>query len=82
MFPLNEILLAERHIVTQIVETEFVVRSEGDVASVCLAACIRVRFVFVNAIDAESVEHIERPHPLGVSFGEVVVDSDHMNSLS
>ena len=82
MFPLYEVLLAERHIVTQIVETEFVVRSERDVTSVCLAACVRIRLVFVDAIDAESVEHIERSHPLGVSFGEVVVDSDHVDSLS
>ncbi len=28
------------------------------------------------------MEHIERTHPLGVSFGQVVVDGDHMNALA
>ena len=38
--------------------------------------------MLVDTVDGEAVEHIERAHPLGVTLGEVVVDSDHMDSLA
>ena len=65
---LNEVLLRHRHVVTEIVETELVVCSEGDVACICLLAGIAVRLMLVDTVDAESVEHIERTHPLRVSL--------------
>ncbi len=82
MLSLHQILLAERHIVTEIVEAELVVRSESDVAGVCAAAGVGIRLVLVDAVDAESVEHIERTHPFGVTLGEVVIHGDHMHALA
>ena len=79
---LHKVLLAERHIVTQIVETEFVVGSESDVAGVGTAAGIGIRLMLVNAIHTQSVELIERAHPFGVSFGKVVIHSHHVHSLA
>ena len=82
MLALHEVLHRHRHIVTQIVETELIVRTESHVAFVSLPARVAVRFVFVNAVHRQSVEHIERSHPLGVSFGKIVIDSDHVYTLA
>ena len=82
MLALNEVVLGHRHIVTKVVETEFVVRTEGDVACVCLPTGIAVRLMLVDAIYAQAMELIERSHPLGISLGEVVVDGHHMYSLA
>ena len=38
--------------------------------------------MLVDAIHRESVEHIERSHPLGVTLGEVVVDGYHMHTVA
>ena len=38
--------------------------------------------MLVDTVHAETMEHVERPHPFGVSFGEVVVDRDHMHALA
>ena len=78
MFALNHIAGSHGHIVAQIVETEFVVCSECDVAVVGCAACRSVGIVFVDAVNGGAVEHIERTHPLGVTFRQVVVDGHHV----
>ena len=77
---LNQIGWRKCHVVTQIVETELVVCSESNIRSVSLTTCIAVRFVLVDAINRKSVEHIQRPHPLGVTFCKVVVHGYNMHS--
>ena len=79
---LHQVLLGDGHIVAQVVETELVVRTEGDVAFVGLAAGVRVRLVLVDAVHGQAVEHIQRTHPLGVTLGQVVVDGHHMDTLA
>ena len=79
---LDKVLRIDGHVVAQVVKAEFVVGTEGDVGLVCLAARIGAGLVLVDAIDAQPVEHIKRAHPLRVSFGQVVVDGDHMDALA
>ena len=55
---LNQVVRADRHIVTQVVETEFVVGSECDIAIISSLAGCTVRFVLVNAIHRKAMEHI------------------------
>ena len=38
--------------------------------------------MLIDAVHGQSVEHIQRPHPLGVTFGEVVVHRDHVHTLA
>ena len=38
--------------------------------------------MLVDAVHAEPVEHIKRTHPLGVSFGEVVVHCHHVHAFA
>ena len=78
---LHEIQRTDRHIVTQVVKTELIIRSERDIAGVCFAAFVAVRFVAVDAIDTQAQELIQRTIPLAVTFGEVVVDGHYVNSF-
>ena len=82
MLALYEVLHARGHVVTEIVETEFIVRTESHIALIRPSASVAVRLMLVNAIHGKSMEHVQRSHPLGVSFGEVVVHGHHVDTLS
>ena len=81
MSPLYEIQRRDRHVITQVVKTELVVRTESDIASVRFTALVRVRAVLVDTIHRQAEEHINRAVPFGVTFGEVVVDCHHVYTL-
>ena len=70
------------HVVTQVVETEFIVGTVGDVSVVSAATVVGVGLVLVDAIHGEAEEFVEQTHPLGVTFGQVVVDGDHVDAFS
>ena len=82
MFTLHHVIGGHGHVVAQIVEAEFVVRSEGYVAVVGRAALGSVGLMLVYAVNCGAVEHIERSHPFGVTLGEVVVDGHHVYALA
>ena len=79
---LYEVAGTHRHVVAQVIEAELVVRAERDVGLVGTASGFGVRLVLVDAVDAEAVEHVERSHPLGVAFSQVVVDCDDVDSVA
>ena len=79
---LHEVLRVGGHVVAQVVEAELVVRAEGDVGHVGLATGLAVGLVLVDAVDGEAVEHVERPHPLRVALGQVVVDGDDVYAVA
>ncbi len=68
VFALYQVVRADRHIVAQVVETEFVVRTERDVGIVSGTAGVGVRLVLVDTVYRQSVEHIQRAHPFRVTF--------------
>ena len=82
MLALHEVGRRDCHVVAKVVETELVVRTECDVCHVGLAALRRVGTVLVDTVDRESVEHIERAHPLRVALCEVVVDGYDVNAVA
>ena len=38
--------------------------------------------MLVDAVYTETVEHIERAHPFGVTLGQIVVDRHHVNTIA
>ena len=82
MWTLHEVGRRCCHVVAKVVETELVVCTECDVGVVCAAAFRGVGLCLVDAVNRKTVEHVERTHPLGVTFGEVVVDGDHVHAVS
>ena len=79
---LHQVVGRHGHVVAQVVETELIVGTEGDIGEIGLTTLVGVGPVLVDAIDTEAVEHIERSHPLGVTLGEVVVDGHHMHTVA
>ncbi len=82
VFPLHQVLRLDGHVVPQVVETELVVRTEGNVGHVGLAARGGVGLMVVDAVHRKTVELVHRSHPLRVAAGQVVVHRHHMHALS
>ena len=82
MLPLNQILAPHCHIVTQVIEAEFVIRAKSNVAIVGSLTSVAIRLVLIDAVHRKAMEHVQRAHPLRVSFRQVIIDRDYMHSLS
>ena len=78
---LDQLRGLELHVVSQVVETQFVVRRVCDVGQIRRAAG---RFVnpMLNDSHPESQEIEDLPHPLRVALSQIVVHRDHMNALA
>ena len=76
---LHQVFDLPRHVVAQVVEADFVVRDVGDVAVVGVAPLRRVEIV-LNDADGQAEELVDRPHPLGVAPGQVIVDGDDVHA--
>ncbi len=70
------------HIVTQIVETELIISTESDIAAVRVAALLAVGLGLVYTVHRQTVELVQRPHPLRVSLGQIVIHRHHMHALA
>ena len=81
MSALYEVHRAGSHIIAQVVEAKLVIRTKCNIARICTATLIRVWFVFVDTIHGQAMEHIERTHPLRVTFSQVVVHCHHVYAL-
>ena len=82
VFALYEVFGRRGHVVAQVVETVFVVRTEGDIGHVSLTAGVGVGLRIVDAGDRQTVEFVHRPHPFGVTLGQIVVDRYHVHALA
>ncbi len=78
---LDEILGRHRHVVTQVVEAELVVRAVRDVARV-RRLVLATELVRQDHADGQSEETVDLAHPLGVALGEIVVDGDDVHALA
>jgi hypothetical protein len=75
------LLLGQRHVVAQIVETEFVVRAVGDVGRV-RGALVRVFHPRIDDPDLHAEEAVDLAHPGGVAPGQIVVHGDDVHTLA
>ena len=79
---LYQILRIDSHIITQIIETEFVVRTESNIGHISLPTLGRIGLMLIDTIDRKPMEHIKRSHPLRVTFSQVIVYRHHMHTTS
>ncbi len=81
MAPLDKVGQAELHVVAQVVEPELVVRSVGDVGVIGRLPVDIVHLVLDRPhVEPEGAE--DRPHPLRVALGQVIVDRDDMDAFA
>ena len=78
---LHSVFQSKREVVAEVIETEFVVGTVSDIATVggaLLFGALRV----ANDTDRQTEKTIDRPHPLGVTLREIFVDGDDVYALS
>ena len=78
--PLDHMVQAPGHVVTQVVETELGVGAVGDVAVVSVLLVLPFRHVRGDPAHGEPQEAVDLAHPLGVAGGQVVVDGDQVDA--
>ena len=78
---LHAVIEAEREVVAQVVEPEFVVGAVGDVAAIRGALLGRVLLVLDDA-DREPEEAIDGSHPVRVALRQVFVDGDEVHTFA
>ena len=78
---LNETLLVDYHVVTEVIETKLVICNICNIAFVCFSSvivCIRVE----DNSDSQSEEAVNRTHPLGITLCKVIVNGNDVNALT
>ena len=79
--PLHHALLADHHVVAQVVEAEFVVGTVNDVAGVIGTPLLR-RYRVYDEAHGITEKCVKLSHPLRVSLGQIVVDGDDVHALT
>ena len=82
MFTLYQVFRADSHIITQVVETKFIVGTECNICHVSTTASFRVRLMLIDAVYTQAMEHIERSHPFRVTLSQVIVHGNHMYTIT
>ena len=80
-FPLDQVLFIDRHVVAKVIETEFVVRTVGDVAFIRGFSLGVVQRVDHTAY-GEPQPCVDLAHPVSVTLGQIVVYSYYVNAFS
>ena len=75
--PLDHVLLVQGHIVPQVVKAHLVIRAVGDVAVIGSAPLLAGK-AMDNKADAEAQKAMDFSHPLTITLGQIVVDSDYV----
>ncbi len=78
---LYQLLLVNHHVVTQVIEAQFVVRHVGNVAGILLAALVVIHLIEYTA-DCQTQKLMHLPHPLRVTMRQIIIDRDNMDTLS
>ena len=80
-FALHELVRFHRHVVAEVVKTEFVVGTVSHVGVVAFAALFRIEAVH-NETDRKTEELIDHAHLLSVTASEVIVHRHHMHAVA
>ena len=81
MSALYEIERRDCHVITQVVKTELVVRTEGNIAGIGFTTLVGVRAVLVDTIHRQAEEHINRSVPFAITFRQIIVDGHYVYTL-
>ena len=81
MVRLNQRIDVELHIIAEIVEAEFVIRTVGYIARIGVLAFDIVHIVLDTA-DCQAEKFMDLAHPLGVARGKVIIDRDDVDAAS
>jgi hypothetical protein len=78
---LHLLVVAQHHVVAQVVETELGIGAVGDVGQVRVAAGVPLQTVLKGG-HRKPQKLVDRAHPSRVAGGQVVVDRDHVHAFA
>ena len=71
-----------RHVISQIIKTKFIICSVGNVRIIRFFSSFRIGLVVIDTIYSQTVKLEKRCFPSAITFSQVVIDRDQMNSVS
>ncbi len=77
---LNQLFLFNYHVITEVIEAEFVISSVSNVFAIGFSSAFRIWFVIVNTGNFQPVEIEDWFVPFGITFCKIVVNGDNMNT--
>ena len=80
-FSLRHIFFSKFHIVAQIVKAELVICPVGDI-TVISGFSLFIAHIVLDCPYGKPEELINRPHPVAVTPGQIVVDRNHMHAAA
>ena len=81
MSTLDHIFRTLRHVVTQVIEAEFVIRSVGNIRVVLLAAFLRL-LSNQHTAHGESQEVVDAGHQIRLVLRQIIVHGHDVNALT
>ena len=79
--PLNQILLINHHVISQIIKSKFVIGNVSDITLISRPSRVIVHVIGHNA-DTEPQEVMHLSHPLGITGCQIVVDRNDVDAFS
>ena len=70
------------HVIAQVIEAKLVVCTIGNIGSICLFTTFRMWFVFIDTIRSQEEEVKNRCIPLRITFRQIVIDRNDMDTLA
>ena len=70
------------HVVSQVIKSKLIVCTKRDVTFIRLSTRLTVRLMSVNTVNSQTVEFINRTHPLRVSTRQIIIDCHQMDTSS
>src|SRR5215813_6985036 len=78
---MDQLIMRSAKSVAQEIEAGFFGGGVSDIGGVGRPASVNAH-AFLNGVDAQTQEAVDRPHPCGVAAGEIVVESQHVNATT
>src|SRR6187399_1569219 len=82
VFTLHHLFRGMDHVITEVVEAEFVIGTIGNIGQVRFATGFAVGFMLVDTVHRKTQPFEDGAIPFGVTTGEVVVDRHDMNAFA
>ena len=82
MAALYQVFRRASHIVTQVIKAKLIVCTIGDIAQVGLPSIFAIGLMLVYTINGQPMKIKDRPHPLGISSGKIIVNRNHVYTFS
>ena len=78
---LYQLFFINNHVVTKVIKSQFVVGYVSNITSVCFTALFRFHVVEYNT-NSQSKKFMNLTHPLSISFCQIVIDGNDVNTLA